>query len=302
MLKIYNTIRRKKEEFIPIVEGKIGMYVCGVTVYDLCHIGHGRTFTIFDMIVRYLRFIGYEVNYVRNITDIDDKIIQRSSQKNVGYASFTNTMIEEMKKDFNRLKVISPNIEPHSTSYIQSMIDLITDLEKNGQTYRGKSGDILFDTTINSEYGNLSNRDIFLGSKEKFSRNVERNSLKRFHSDFILWKSSKKGEPFWESPWGKGRPGWHTECAAMSMKILGKNFDIHGGGSDLIFPHHENERIQSIGLNGNNFANYWIHTGMLTIREEKMSKSSRNFYTIRNICSMYDPEVIRYFFLSSHYR
>ncbi|ADD79865.1 cysteine--tRNA ligase [Candidatus Riesia pediculicola] len=302
MLKIYNTIHRKKEKFIPIVKGKVSMYVCGITAYDLCHIGHGRTFTIFDMITKYLRFMGYKVNHVRNITDIDDKIIQKAIQKKTDYEFLAQKMTEEMRKDFRNLKISQPNIEPNSTSYVQSTIDLIKILEKNGKTYRSLSGDILFNTKENPEYGNLSKRNEILNLERKFGRNIKNLQSKKCLSDFILWKSAKEGEPFWNSPWGKGRPGWHTECAAMSTKILGKNFDIHGGGSDLIFPHHENERIQSIVAYGDNFANYWIHTGMLKIQEKKMSKSDGNFFKIRDICSAYNSEVIRYFFLSSHYR
>ncbi|PPI87726.1 cysteine--tRNA ligase [Candidatus Pantoea edessiphila] len=299
MLKIYNTLSRKKEIFKPINPNKINMYVCGVTVYDLCHIGHGRTFVIFDVISRYLRYIGYNLNYVRNITDIDDKIIQRANHNNENIQDITDRMINNMHSDFFSINILPPNHEPRVTNHIVEIIYLIEKLIKRGYAYIAHNGDVIFDVTKYLNYGMLSRQDL---KKLYITNRNDVAKIKRNFTDFVLWKISKKNEPYWNSPWGYGRPGWHIECSAIKYKQIGLNLDIHGGGSDLIFPHHENELAQSICAHDNTTVNYWIHSGMVIVNNQKMSKSLGNFLTLRDVLSKHDPETIRYFLMSSHYR
>ncbi|PHY63057.1 cysteine--tRNA ligase [Shewanella xiamenensis] len=299
MLKIYNSITRQKQEFKPINPGKVGMYVCGVTVYDLCHIGHGRTFVSFDMIVRYLRYAGYEVNFQRNITDIDDKIIKRANENQEDCNALTDRLIGEMHKDFDALNMIRPDFEPRATLHIAEIIDMVERLLARGHAYIAADGDVLFSVASFPEYGRLSGQNL---EQLQAGARVEVDDNKQNPMDFVLWKMSKPGEPTWESPWGPGRPGWHIECSAMNSKHLGLHFDIHGGGSDLQFPHHENEIAQSCCAHDTPYVNYWMHTGMVMIDREKMSKSLGNFFTIRDVLSHYDAETVRYFLLSGHYR
>lgn len=299
MLKIYNSITRQKQEFKPINPGKVGMYVCGVTVYDLCHIGHGRTFVSFDMIVRYLRYAGYEVNFQRNITDIDDKIIKRANENQEDCNTLTDRLIGEMHKDFDALNMIRPDFEPRATLHIAEIIDMVERLLARGHAYIAADGDVLFSVASFPEYGRLSGQNL---EQLQAGARVEVDDNKQNPMDFVLWKMSKPGEPTWESPWGPGRPGWHIECSAMNSKHLGLHFDIHGGGSDLQFPHHENEIAQSCCAHDTPYVNYWMHTGMVMIDREKMSKSLGNFFTIRDVLSHYDAETVRYFLLSGHYR
>ena len=299
MLKIYNSLTRTKQEFKPITPGKIGMYVCGVTVYDLCHIGHARTFVNFDVIVRYLRYAGYEVKYVRNITDIDDKIIKRANERGISAHDLAEQFIVEMHKDFDALNIKRPDIEPKATDNITEIVNFVQKLIDNQHAYVAENGDVLFDINSFKEYGKLSGQkldELQAGARIKVE-NTKTNPL-----DFVLWKMSKPGEPSCESPWGAGRPGWHIECSAMNNKYLGKEFDIHGGGSDLIFPHHENEIAQSCCANKTPYVHYWMHSGMVMINEEKMSKSLNNFFTIRDVLETYDAETIRFFLLSGQYR
>ena len=299
MLKIYNTLSHSKEEFVPLVKGKIGMYVCGVTVYDLCHIGHARTFVNFDVVVRYLRYCGYEVKYVRNITDIDDKIIKRSAEKGISAKELAENFIVEMHKDFDALNIMRPDIEPKATENIEAIIELVKKLIANGNAYVAGNGDVVFKIDSYADYGRLSGQkldELQAGARIEVERSKE-NPL-----DFVLWKMSKPGEPAWESPWGLGRPGWHIECSAMNSRYLGHTFDIHGGGMDLKFPHHENEIAQSCCAWHENYVNYWLHSGMVMINEEKMSKSLNNFFTIRDVLKSYDAETIRFFLLSAQYR
>ncbi|WWP00733.1 MAG: cysteine--tRNA ligase [Candidatus Dasytiphilus stammeri] len=301
MLKIYNTLSRQQEEFKPLHSGEVGMYVCGVTVYDLCHIGHSRTFIVFDMIARYLRYCGYKLKYVRNITDIDDKIIKRSIENNEDIESLTNKMITAMQIDFRALNLLPPDIEPRATQNISTIIEMIRELLKRQNAYIANNGDIMFDVGSYPDYGILSRQQL------KQLKNRERNSsiknAKRNLIDFVLWKKNQNhDEPSWNSPWGMGRPGWHAECSAMANKYLGNHFDIHGGGSDLMFPHHENEMAQSYCAYTSHNVNYWIHSGMVTIKNEKMSKSLNNFFTIREIIKYYNAETLRYLVISSHYR
>jgi cysteinyl-tRNA synthetase len=299
MLTIYNTLSRKKEIFKPIHPGRVNIYVCGVTVYDYCHLGHARTYTSADIIIRYLRFRGFQVNHVRNITDIDDKIIKRAAEQNEKIDALTSRFTKAMHEDFASLKLLPPDHEPRATEYVPQMISLIEKIIKNGNAYIGANGDVYFDVRSFSKYGSLSHHDI--ESLESGAR-VEVSEVKRDPLDFALWKIAKPGEPFWESPWGNGRPGWHIECSTMSMDLLGEHFDIHGGGRDLIFPHHENEIAQSQAGTHAKFANVWVHGGFLQIQKEKMSKSLGNFITIREVLRDHDPEVVRYVLLSSHYR
>lgn len=299
MLQIQNTLTRQKDEFKPIQPGKINFYVCGVTVYDHCHIGHARTYTAVDVIIRYLRWRGYEVNFVRNITDIDDKIIKRANENKETCDALTTRYTEAMHADFDALGFLRPDHEPRATQYITAMIELITEMIANKHAYVADNGDVYFDVRSFKNYGCLSHHN--LDELESGSR-VEVAEVKRDPLDFVLWKLAKPDEPKWLSPWGEGRPGWHLECSAMSMKLLGKHFDIHAGGRDLIFPHHENEIAQSEAASGEKFVNYWMHTGFLTIGKEKMSKSLGNFVTIRDALADHDPEVVRYFLLASHYR
>ena len=299
MLKIFNTLTREKEEFKPIKPNQVGMYVCGVTVYDLCHFGHGRTFVSFDVITRYLRYLGYNLRYVRNITDVDDKIIKRALENNETCDELVNRMIAEMHKDFDALNIQRPDVEPRATQHIAEIIAMVESLIARKHAYVAEDGDVMFDVESFQKYGALSRQNL---EQLQAGARVEIKSVKKNPMDFVLWKMSKPNEPSWDSPWGKGRPGWHIECSAMNSKELGHHFDIHGGGSDLMFPHHENEIAQSCCAHDGEYVNYWLHTGMLTINEEKMSKSLNNFFTIRDILTKYDAESVRYFFLTAQYR
>ncbi|MEZ9627520.1 cysteine--tRNA ligase [Aliivibrio fischeri] len=301
MLKIYNSLTRQKEEFKPIIEGKVGMYVCGVTIYDLCHIGHGRTFVSFDVISRYLRFLGYDLTFVRNITDIDDKIIKRAAENDETCDALTERLIADMHADFDALNMKRPDVEPRATEYIKEIVALVERLIERGFAYVASNGDVMFEVKKYDEYGRLSRQD--LEQLQAGSRvTLEEASVKRSGMDFVLWKMSKPGEPTWESPWGPGRPGWHIECSAMNSSILGDHFDIHGGGSDLMFPHHENEIAQSCCAHDTPYVNTWMHSGMVMVDREKMSKSLGNFFTIRDVLAHYDSETVRYFLMSGHYR
>ena len=299
MLKIYNSLTRQKEEFKPIRPGQVGMYVCGVTIYDLCHIGHGRTFVGFDVVVRYLRYLGYNVTFVRNITDVDDKIIKRAAENQESCEALTERLIGEMHADFDALNLQRPDIEPRATLHIDEIIALVEQLLANGNAYVAENGDVLFAIDSFAEYGRLSGQDL---EQLQAGARVSVEEAKRNPLDFVLWKMSKPGEPTWESPWGPGRPGWHIECSAMNSKHLGNHFDIHGGGSDLMFPHHENEIAQSCCAHHTQYVNTWMHTGMVMVDREKMSKSLGNFFTIRDVLKVYDAETIRYFLMSGHYR
>ncbi len=299
MLKIYNSLTRQKEEFKPIRPGQVGMYVCGVTIYDLCHIGHGRTFVGFDVVVRYLRYLGYNVTFVRNITDVDDKIIKRAAENQESCEELTERLIGEMHADFDALNLQRPDIEPRATLHIDEIIALVEQLLANGNAYVADNGDVLFAIDSFAEYGRLSGQDL---EQLQAGARVSVEEAKRNPLDFVLWKMSKPGEPTWESPWGPGRPGWHIECSAMNSKHLGNHFDIHGGGSDLMFPHHENEIAQSCCANHTQYVNTWMHTGMVMVDREKMSKSLGNFFTIRDVLKVYDAETVRYFLMSGHYR
>lgn len=299
MLKIYNTLKREKEEFKPINPNQVGMYVCGVTVYDLCHFGHGRTFVSFDVIARYLRYLGYNLRYVRNITDVDDKIIKRALENNETCDQLVDRMIAEMHKDFDDLNILRPDVEPRATKHIPEIVAMVEKLIANGHAYVAADDDVMFDVESFKKYGALSRQNL---EQLQAGARVEIKSVKKNPMDFVLWKMSKEGEPSWQSPWGNGRPGWHIECSAMNSKELGEHFDIHGGGSDLMFPHHENEIAQSCCAHSGDYVNYWLHTGMLTIDDEKMSKSLGNFFTIRTMSEKYESETLRYFFLTAHYR
>lgn len=300
MLEIYNTLTKRKEVFKPRVPNQVGLYVCGVTVYDYCHIGHARTYLSFDMINRYLQYSGYQVKYVRNITDIDDKIIKRAHENNESWQSLTERFIQAMNEDFHGvLNTLKPSNEPKATDFLPEMIQMISELIDKGYAYVGNNQDVYYNVQKFKDYGCLSHREL----DELISgARVEVNEAKKNPLDFVLWKAAKPGEPSWESPWGLGRPGWHTECAAMSLKILGETFDIHGGGPDLKFPHHENELAQAEAITNKKFVNTWMHVGYLQIDKEKMSKSTGNFITMRDFFNEYHPEVLRYFNISSHYR
>jgi cysteinyl-tRNA synthetase len=297
-LRIYNTLTGKKEEFVPLQDKKVGLYVCGVTVYDLSHIGHARSTIVFDTVYRYLRYRGYEVTYVRNFTDIDDKIIKRANDEGVDYKSITEKYIHEFNVDMGTLGLERPTVAPRATEHIPEMIRLISTLVEKEHAYPS-GGDVFFSVEKFKNYGKLSKRNI---EEMQAGARVEIDEKKRNPLDFALWKASKPGEPWWESPWGKGRPGWHIECSVMSQKYLGETFDIHGGGRDLIFPHHENEIAQSEASTGKPFVRYWIHNGFVNINKEKMSKSLGNILTIKEIVKNWHPEVIRLFLLSQHYR
>lgn len=299
MLKIYNSSTRQKETFQPIHPGKINLYVCGVTVYDFCHIGHARTYIAFDVIIRYLKWRGYQVTHVRNITDIEDKIIKRANENNEDYLAVVNRFIEAMYHDFDALGIDRPDHDPRATEFIPPMITMIEKLIANGHAYVAPNGDVYYEVRKFEHYGALAHRDI---DQLESGARVEISEVKRDPLDFVLWKLAKPGEPYWESPWGIGRPGWHLECSVMSMSLLGETFDIHGGGKDLIFPHHENEIAQSEATSGCKFVNTWMHAGYLQINKEKMSKSLGNFFTIRDVLQNHHPEVMRYFFMTSHYR
>ncbi|PPI83110.1 cysteine--tRNA ligase [Marinobacter maroccanus] len=299
MIRIYNTLTQQKEEFRPIEPGKVRMYVCGMTVYDYCHLGHARVLVAFDVITRYLRHRGYEVNYVRNITDIDDKILRRADENGEPYSELTDRMIKAMHEDEARLGVLSPDEEPRATAYIDEIIAMIHKLIASGHAYAADNGDVYFAVDSFDDYGKLSKKkleDLLAGAR------VDVQEAKRSPADFALWKAAKAGEVSWPSPWGDGRPGWHIECSAMSTCCLGDTFDIHGGGPDLLFPHHENEIAQSECATGHTFVNTWMHAGAIRVNKEKMSKSLGNFFTIREIMEKYPAEVVRYFLVSSHYR
>jgi cysteinyl-tRNA synthetase len=297
-IRIYNTLTGKKEDFVPLHGKRVGLYVCGVTVYDLCHIGHGRSAVVFDTIYRYLRYRGYEVTYVRNFTDIDDKIIKRANDEGVDYKTIAEKYIEEFNIDMGRLGLERPSVEPKATEHIPEMIRLISILMEKGFAYQ-RNGDVFFSVARFKDYGKLSKRNL---DEMQAGARVEIDEKKENPLDFALWKTSKPGEPDWESPWGKGRPGWHIECSVMSQKYLGETFDIHGGGRDLIFPHHENEIAQSEAAAEKPFVRYWIHNGFVNINKEKMSKSLGNILTLKEIFKDWHPEVIRLFLLSHHYR
>ncbi|MFZ7256497.1 cysteine--tRNA ligase [Avibacterium avium] len=299
MLKIFNTLSREKEVFTPIEANKVGMYVCGVTVYDLCHIGHGRTFVCFDVIARYLRYLGYDLTYVRNITDVDDKIIKRAIENKETCDQLVDRMVIEMYRDFDALNILRPDVEPRATHHIPEIIDIVEKLIQRGHAYVAENGDVMFDIESFPQYGKLSRQDL---SQLQAGARIEISEIKKSPMDFVLWKMSKPNEPSWDSPWGKGRPGWHIECSAMNSKQLGDHFDIHGGGSDLMFPHHENEIAQSCCAHDGDYVNYWIHSGMIMVDKEKMSKSLGNFFTIRDVLNHYNGEVVRYFLLTAHYR
>ncbi len=299
MLHIYDSLSRQKRPFEPIRPKKVSLYVCGITVYDLCHVGHARSLLVFDTIVRVLRFLDYSVTYVRNITDIDDKIIQRALDNKEPWRDLVDRMIDAMHADEHALGLLPPNHEPLATDHIDGMLSLIQSLEKKGLAYQTESGDVCFSVEDYAEYGALSHR--VLDELQAGARVVDQSG-KRHPHDFVLWKHAKPDEPAWESPYGPGRPGWHIECSAMSTKHLGQPFDIHGGGMDLKFPHHENEIAQSQGACDKTYANYWMHSGLLTINGEKMSKSLGNFVTIRDALAEHEAEVIRYLMLASHYR
>ncbi|MFH1287473.1 MAG: cysteine--tRNA ligase [bacterium] len=297
-LKIYNTRTRKKEEFIPLVDGKIGMYACGVTVYDDCHIGHARSAIVFDVIRRYLEKIGYKVAYVRNFTDVDDKIINRANKDGKKPEDIAEKYIKEYYHDMDALGIRRADIEPKATDHIEEMISLISDLERKGYAYES-DGDVHFEVRKFGAYGRLSGRSL---DELQAGARVEINEQKKDPLDFVLWKKSKPNEPWWDSPWGKGRPGWHIECSAMSRKYVGDTLDIHAGGQDLIFPHHENEIAQSEASSGKQFVRYWMHNGFVNINSEKMSKSLGNFFSIKDILKKYDGETVRFFLVSTHYR
>tara|TARA_R110001592_G_scaffold164031_1_gene398042 strand:- start:1435 stop:2853 length:1419 start_codon:yes stop_codon:yes gene_type:complete len=310
MLQIYNTLTRKKEAFTPINPGKVGLYVCGCTVYDLCHIGHARTYISFDNIARYMRFSGYDVNYVRNITDVEDKIINRAAINNETADKLTERTIAYMHEDFDALNMVRPNLEPRVTTHMDEIITMIETLVAKNHAYiagakasnnantTGK-GDVLFDVSSYADYGKLSGQNL---DQLQVGSRVDVDQSKNNPLDFVLWKSAKPGEPSWSSPWGEGRPGWHIECSAMNAKELGHHFDIHGGGSDLQFPHHENEIAQSCCAFDTPYVNYWMHTGMVQVDQEKMSKSLGNFFTIRDVLAQYDAETVRFFLTTGHYR
>ncbi len=301
MLQIHNNLTRRKEPFVPIDPKNVRMYVCGMTVYDLCHLGHARVLVVFDVVYRYLRRIyGAEhVTYVRNVTDIDDKIIRRANERGEPIEQLTSHFIDEMHRDAEALGVLPPNEEPRATRHMGEIIAMIQTLVDKGYAYCADNGDVYYDVSRFEHYGQLSGKntdDLRAGAR------VEVDAAKRDPLDFVLWKAAKPGEPYWDSPWGRGRPGWHIECSAMATCCLGNHFDIHGGGLDLQFPHHENEIAQSEAATGEKFVNVWMHNGFVRIDEEKMSKSLGNFFTIREVLEKYDPEVVRFFILNSHYR
>ena len=298
-IKFYNSLTNQKEDFVPICEGEVGVYVCGMTVYDNCHLGHARAMMAFDILARYLRYQNYKVNFIRNITDIDDKIIERANENKETIDALTDRTIASMQEDFSKLGLEIPTNEPRATDHIEGMIAMISTLIDKGHAYHSEGGDVFFAVRTFPEYGKLSNKnidDLNPGSR------IEEDDSKKDPLDFVLWKSAKPNEPSWDSPWGLGRPGWHIECSVMSLENLGKHFDIHGGGPDLLFPHHENEIAQSECASDHKFANYWMHSGLLKINGEKMSKSLGNFAMLKDLFASYHPEVIRYYLISSHYR
>lgn len=299
MLKIYNDLTNQKQVFVPLEPGKVRMYVCGMTVYDLCHLGHARVMVVFDVVYRYLKSQGYDVTYIRNITDIDDKIINRANENGEPFSDLTERFIQAMHEDSAALGILMPDSEPRATAHIAEIIAMIEQLLVNGHAYVADNRDVYYSVGSFADYGKLSGKtleDLQAGAR------VEVDDQKHNPLDFVLWKSAKPGEPAWDSPWGAGRPGWHIECSAMSTCCLGDTFDIHGGGADLTFPHHENEIAQSEGATGKPFVNYWMHNGFVRINDEKMSKSLGNFFTVREILARYQAEEVRYFILTSQYR
>lgn len=300
MLKLYNTLTKQKDVFKPIEPGKVKMYVCGMTVYDLCHVGHARVMVVFDVVTRYLRASGYDVTYIRNITDIDDKIIKRAMENGESIQTLTDRYIDEMHADADALGVLRPDLEPRATEAVDAMQKMVQTLIDKGLAYVADNGDVYYDVSEFEGYGKLSGRHI---DDLRAGERVAVNEAKTDPLDFVLWKAAKPDEPSWDSPWGQGgRPGWHIECSAMSADSLGHHFDIHGGGQDLQFPHHENEIAQSEGAHGCQYVNYWMHNGFVRIDDEKMSKSLGNFFTVREVLKQYPAEAVRYFILSSHYR
>lgn len=297
-MKIFNTMTRRKDDFVPLSEGKVGIYVCGSTVYDFIHIGNARPMVVFDTLRRYFEYRGYEVTYIQNFTDIDDKMIKRANESGITVKQLGDRFIKEFYTDANGLGIMPASVNPRATEHIQEIINIISTLEEKGFAYN-VDGDVYFDTQKFSSYGRLCGQnldDLNMGAR------IDVNNVKKNPMDFALWKSKKEGEPYWESPWGEGRPGWHIECSAMSMKYLGPTFDIHAGGLDLIFPHHENEIAQSECCTGKQFARYWMHNGYIQINGEKMSKSLGNFITVRQVSEKYDLEVLRMFLLQVQYR
>ncbi len=299
MLKIYNSLGRSKQEFVPLKPGEVRMYVCGMTVYDYCHVGHARVMIVFDVVRRWLRASGYRVTYVRNITDVDDKIIRRAAEGGERVEAVTERFIRAMDEDAAKLGVQKPDLEPRATRYVPKMLEMIATLEEKKLAYRASSGDVNYAVRRFPGYGKLSGKSL---DDLRAGERVEVDAAKEDPLDFVLWKRSKPGEPSWPSRWGEGRPGWHIECSAMSCELLGEHFDIHGGGQDLQFPHHENEIAQSEGASGKPFVNYWMHNGFVRVDEEKMSKSLGNFFTVREVLEKYDAEVLRFFVLRAHYR
>ena len=303
MLKIYNSLTRDKQDFVPIEPGKVRMYVCGMTVYDYCHLGHARVMMAFDVVRRWLRASGFAVTYVRNITDIDDKIIRRAQENKEPVDVLTARFIQAMNEDADALGIERPDAEPRATGHVPGMLRMIGVLEKKELAYKASNGDVNYSVRKFPGYGKLSGKSL---DDLRAGERVEVGLGKQDPLDFVLWKKAKEGEPSWDSPWGKGRPGWHIECSAMSSELLGKHFDIHGGGQDLQFPHHENEIAQSEGAMGpeagGKFVNYWMHNGFVRVDNEKMSKSLGNFFTVREVLAKYDPEVVRFFIVRAHYR
>ena len=303
MLKIYNSAARDKQEFVPIERGRVRMYVCGMTVYDYCHLGHARVMVVFDVVRRWLRALGYGVTFVRNITDIDDKIIKRALESGEPVAALTERFIRAMDEDNAALGVEKPDFEPRATGHVPGMIEMIALLESRGLAYRAGNGDVNYSVRKFPAYGKLSGKSL---DDLRAGERVDMDHFKHDPLDFVLWKKAKEGEPSWDSPWGKGRPGWHIECSVMSSALLGSHFDIHGCGQDLQFPHHENEIAQSEGATQSKFVNYWMHNGFVRVQKgemsEKMSKSLGNFFTVREILKKYDPEVVRFFIVRAHYR
>ena len=299
MLQIYNSLTRQKETFQPINPPQVRMYVCGMTVYDYCHLGHARVMVVFDTVYRYLQASGYVVDYVRNITDIDDKIIKRAAENSEPIDALTGRFIDAMHEDEDALNVLRPSEEPRATGNIPEMLGMIQTLLDKGYAYQGKNGDVYYDVSRFAGYGKLSGRKL---DELRAGERIAVDEVKDDPLDFVLWKAAKPGEPAWDAPWGAGRPGWHIECSAMSQKLLGDHFDIHGGGSDLQFPHHENEIAQSEGCTGHKHVNYWMHNGFIRVNDEKMSKSLGNFFTIREVLQHYRAAEIRFFILNSHYR
>ena len=298
-MRLYNSLTRQKEVFSPIKPGALSLYVCGVTVYDRCHIGHARTYTVFDILVRYFRYLNYSVTYVRNITDIDDKIIKRAQELGVPMDDVVEKNIQKMHADFDALNLLRPDLEPRATKTIDQMLRFITALIAEGYAYHASNQDVYYRVEKFANYGKLSGQSL---EDLRAGERVEINSAKESPLDFVLWKAAKAGEPSWDSPWGKGRPGWHIECSAMTYESLGANFDIHGGGSDLRFPHHENEIAQSVPVCGGCYANLWMHSAMVQINGEKMAKSLGNFFLIEDVLKQYPAEIIRYFLIGTHYR